>query len=672
MKNNRKLILIVLAAALGIALLIFLFMTLSDKNRLTIVEKEWINKNNESIINVAVVNDINNFGKDGDGIYFEFLNDFASEYGFTINPVPFSYGSDPAGLSLSIKHSLTKTDKVFYQDHYVLVSKNETSLTDLTNLKNGKIAVLNSDVEEINEYLPGLTLNPYDNRTALMDEVASNTEILYAIVPLNMFMDQILADNYYIAYHFSQIPIYYTLSFPADDTFTSIMTKYSNIWVDKNFEESYNDNNLDTFIESLGIEEKDQDILTSKVYNYGVTLTTPFEVISSDDFGGIASVYLKKFSDFSGVEFKYTNYKKTSNLAKAIKKNAIDLYFDFQNTESKFNEVNTLINTNIAIIAPKDNYIAIDSFASLKNKTVYALENSNVYYYLSNLSNIKLKTYSNDNELLRLKNKDVLIAMDNMTFNYYINHGLEKFSLRYSEIIPSAYTFKLNGDATLNKLFAKYINSLDPKEVEYQGLESFTEVRQDNILLSRLAIIALIVITLGIIALVILIKSRKKIKLSNKVNKEDRVKYIDVLTCLKNRNYLSDNTESWNKNTIYPQAAVIVDLNNVKYINDTFGTVEGDKQIKSAANILIKTQPDNSDIIRTDGNEYLVYLVGYEEKRVVSYIRKLYKEFNNLPYEYGAAVGYSMRTDDLKTIDDAINEATLDMRSKKESRETGV
>ena len=89
---------------------------------------------------------------------------------------------------------------------------------------------------------------------------------------------------------------------------------------------------------------------------------------------------------------------------------------------------------------------------------------------------------------------------------------------------------------------------------------------------------------------------------------------------------------------------------SIKYINDTFGTAEGDKQIKSAANILIKTQPDNSDIIRTDGNEYLIYLVGYEEKRVVSYIRKLYKEFNNLPYEYGAAVGYSMRTDDLKTI----------------------
>ena len=38
----------------------------------------------------------------------------------------------------------------------------------------------------------------------------------------------------------------------------------------------------------------------------------------------------------------------------------------------------------------------------------------------------------------------------------------------------------------------------------------------------------------------------------------------------------------------------------------------------------------------------------------------------NLPYRFGAAVGYSMIVDDIKTIDDAINEATLSMRQAKE------
>ena len=42
------------------------------------------------------------------------------------------------------------------------------------------------------------------------------------------------------------------------------------------------------------------------------------------------------------------------------------------------------------------------------------------------------------------------------------------------------------------------------------------------------------------------------------------------------------------------------------------------------------------------------------------------KEFKELPHGFGASVGYSMITDDIKTIDDAINEAAIDMRNKKE------
>lgn len=38
----------------------------------------------------------------------------------------------------------------------------------------------------------------------------------------------------------------------------------------------------------------------------------------------------------------------------------------------------------------------------------------------------------------------------------------------------------------------------------------------------------------------------------------------------------------------------------------------------------------------------------------------------NLPHEFGAAIGYSMITDEIKTLDDAINEATLEMITAKE------
>ena len=61
-------------------------------------------------------------------------------------------------------------------------------------------------------------------------------------------------------------------------------------------------------------------------------------------------------------------------------------------------------------------------------------------------------------------------------------------------------------------------------------------------------------------------------------------------------------------------------------------------------------------------------MVGYEKNKVVAFMRKLYKELNELPYGFGATLGYSMIEDDIKTIDDAINEAVLEIRASKEMK----
>ena len=171
--------------------------------------------------------------------------------------------------------------------------------------------------------------------------------------------------------------------------------------------------------------------------------------------------------------------------------------------------------------------------------------------------------------------------------------------------------------------------------------------------------------TLIIILIITSIKKRKKV---NTIKKEEKLKFIDMMTSLKNRNYLNYNINKWDENVIYPQTIIIIDLNNIKYINDNHGHEEGDNVIKKAASILIINQLENTDIIRTDGNEFLIYMVGYDEKQIISYTRKIHKELKELPYGFGAAIGYSMITDDIKTIDDAINEATIEMRDAKEKQ----
>ena len=50
-------------------------------------------------------------------------------------------------------------------------------------------------------------------------------------------------------------------------------------------------------------------------------------------------------------------------------------------------------------------------------------------------------------------------------------------------------------------------------------------------------------------------------------------------------------------------------------------------------------------------------------------IKELVKQFKRLPYDSGVAMGFSMILDDTKLIEDAFNEASIQMRDNKESEE---
>jgi diguanylate cyclase (GGDEF)-like protein len=157
----------------------------------------------------------------------------------------------------------------------------------------------------------------------------------------------------------------------------------------------------------------------------------------------------------------------------------------------------------------------------------------------------------------------------------------------------------------------------------------------------------------------------KKMMHDKKIKKEDRLYYFDAMTNLKNRNYLNDNMDFWSSTKVYPQAIIVIDINKLKSLNDRSGHEAGDSQIKAVASVLIKTQRDNSEIMRTDGDEFLIYLVGYDEKKIGTYIHKLNRELtSSLPNkDYGVSIGYSMILNEQTTIDDAINDS-LNMINK--------
>ena len=129
---------------------------------------------------------------------------------------------------------------------------------------------------------------------------------------------------------------------------------------------------------------------------------------------------------------------------------------------------------------------------------------------------------------------------------------------------------------------------------------------------------------------------------------------------------MNSNIYTWDDNVIFPQGIIVFDLNHIKKVNDKFGREAGDDIIKKAASILINQQLENTDIIRSDGDEFIIYMVGYDEDKVKEYMNKLLKLMRGVPKSLGVDAGYSMIFDEVKTVDDAINEAILMMMKSRD------
>ena len=663
MKKKKSIIIISILLVIGIA--IGLYFILNDKDKLTVSERNWVNESIGTIQNINVVNNVNVFGKDGSGVYYDFIKDFETEYGLNINPITFNEGSNPSGITFGVKQSISENDILFYTDHYVLVSKNNDIISQEENLNGKSIDILSKDLSYVSKYLKKAS-NVSFKQFETMDEMIldMNENDTYMLVPLIKNLDVILSKDYKVIYHFSDIKDYYVLQI-SDDKLSSVLKKYYNKW-NNEFNDVYNNNLFKTFTNNMNISDTEVDSMQSITYNYGFVNASPYEVILGGKYGGIIAVYLSNFSKFADIEFNFVKYKNFNSFTKAINKKDIDLYFNYYNFTDDFYQTDGL-SIEYVVAARRDNNTVVKSIYSLIGETVYVQENSKIYDYIKNINDINVKTFSTTKELFKLNKKDVYIILDKNTFDYYSDKKLDNYTSRYSDYISNEYTFKVRTNSALYRLLDKYVGVMDEDEIVLDGLNNHYDTIKSGSIITKVAEYILYIAIIVVIVIFVLFKKSKKVSIARKIKKDDKMKFIDQLTSLKNRNFLNENIETWNNNTIYPQTIVVVDLNKIQEINDLYGYNEGDKQIKALANILVKTQLDNSEIMRTDGNEFVIYLVGYNQKQISNYIFKLNKEIKKLPYEFGAEFGFSMIQDDIKTIEDALNEAVEDMKKNKEN-----
>lgn len=671
MKKKKKLFLIIASILILIILVgIGISFYLRNPNTLSSTEKRFLANNATIVQNINVLNNVNIFGESGSGLFYDFIDDFSKEHSININSVAYSLGETPNGISFGAGNTLSENEFSFYQDHYVLVSKKYEYIRNLEDLHNKKIGILANNMSYVTGYLgnSNITLNSYDSDETLLKAFNESADIQYMIVPLHLYLDTILSNGYSISYHFSDMAYYYKFTAQKDDVLGSVLKKYYNQWKDKNLDSYYQDHLFNLFLDSLHISLADVDSMRSVTYHYGFVYNSPYEILSGGNYGGIIAQYLKEFTEFSDTELEFVKYKNYNQFAKAVNKNKIDFYFAFHTVTDSFRSIHSNIGISYDVVASKKDSLVINSLKSLENEEVYVEKNSYLHQYLMNNTNLKLKTYDDEDDLGKLVSKDKIIIVDSIVYDTHCNGVFSSYLSRYHSSLNTDYSFKLNTNETFTKLFAAFVNYKDANETIYKGIYNHDRTIQNGSIVGTIAKYFMYLLMILVLLFLYVYKIAKRVKVSKRIKKEDKLKYIDQLTSLKNRNYLNENLENWSKNTIYPQSIIVIDLNNLQYINDTMGYEQGDIQIKAAANVLVKTQLDNSDIIRTDGNEFVIYLIGYQTKQITSYIHKLNKEFKKLPYEYGAAIGYSMIEDDIKSIEDAINEAVEDVKKQKNSK----
>lgn len=683
MKKKTKLIIIVsLIIVFVFSIIGFLIYKNYDKNSFTVEENKWIDQNKNNLIDLYVLNDIPILNYNGEGLVFNFLTDFEKDVELKFNKISYKIDENIENKSsFKIVDKATKDDILVLRDNYVLITNNNITYNKVNDMNNLKIGILASDETVIRNYYSdtnyvnqNIQFVNYDNYSSLINSLNTDNSGLNGIIVLKtLYTNNLIEkDNVKIAYQFTNLTKDYVFSIKDNGVLRSIIKKYYDTWSNKNFENKYNEFLISQYYNKKNIDDIEQKKLQSKKYRYAFIENGIYDNLNNSKLNGINNLVLKKFANFTSISIEYKKYNSIDKLINDFNKEKIDLFFsNNSNADYKidYHKTSSVIDSQFVVLTNINNNVIINSLMSLKDEEVVTLKSSLSEQYLID-NNIKVKSYNNMKDMISNINKDDIILVDMQNYEYYKNKEFANTKIDYIFDLSTDYSYVIKNNED-NKVFANlfdfYVSYMSVESIISDGYNKVVKEQKSYYLL--LIIIIIVLLTSLITILYSKIKKMiEKIRKNKKINltKEEKLKYIDQLTSLKNRAYLNDKIESWDDSEVYPQAIIIIDLNNIAYINDNYGHEEGDKVITEAANILILTQLPNTEIIRTDGNEFLIYLVGYDEKHIISYLRKLNREFKNLSHGFGAASGYSIIKNAIKNIDDAVNEATLDMRNNKE------
>ena len=591
MKNKKLNIIITISVIVLILLLGGIFFGLNysrDDSSLSVMEKKWITDNENKIVDIDVFNNVPVYGYNGSGIIFEFLDYFTKEYGIEFNKVSY-YDIDRANIKdlsfliLNSNEEVGDLDILLYEDHYVVLSKDRNDYINIGEVNS--VGVLQKDQDLVKNYFgEGVEYFVYENINQLI-EWYNLGQFNYLVLPNNEYMSTILSNSYNIVYHVNDLEKKYVLR-THDETLYNVFNKSYLKYKQDEYVDDYSNNYLNLYFDSKGISDLDRKNYNAKAYKYGYVINMPYENYVNKSFVGTISNYLKDFEMKTDVEIEVVRYDNINDLKNAFVNKEVDFVlgnFDYSGINSDIVVSNTLNSIDYLVLSKND--IVVNSLKGLNKYKVSVVLGSKLYD-LCVSNGIETLNYANTDELLRSLDDNSVALIDKETYLYYKNAKLMDYKIIYEDSIDNGYKFVMNAsNSVFNNIFSYYISTINYDSYKYKYNTNIS-IERDYTLYKVIAFLAALI---SLLVSTILLINRKNVT-NTVISKEDKLKYLDPMTSLKNRNYLNKNIYNWDDNVIFPQSIVVIDLNDIKEVNDKLGREAGDEVIKRVASVLINNQ----------------------------------------------------------------------------------
>lgn len=161
--------------------------------------------------------------------------------------------------------------------------------------------------------------------------------------------------------------------------------------------------------------------------------------------------------------------------------------------------------------------------------------------------------------------------------------------------------------------------------------------------------------------------------ISDKIRKQKEIEFLsfhDYLTGLYNRRYMDQTVIDLDKDRYLPLGTMILDVNDLKEMNDQFGHQSGDEMLKKVSRILEQAISPKDVLGRIGGDEFLILSPNSSDELMYELKHQLIHIFQteNLKGQpISVAIGYSVKNDAEQNIYEVMRIADDFMYAHKEA-----